>query len=54
MQDIPASGKPKTDPKDPLKTITGEQRKYYQRMIDKGQYKGWAEVRDELAFVLPR
>lgn len=54
MQDIPASGKPKTDPKDPLKTMTGEQRKYYQRMIDKGQYKGWAEVRDELAFVLPR
>lgn len=54
MQDIPASGKPKPDAKDPLKTITGEQRKYYQRMIDKGQYKGWAEVREELAFVPPR
>jgi len=54
MQDIPASGKPKPDAKDPLKTITGEQRKYYQRMIDKGQYKGWAEVREELAFVPQR
>jgi hypothetical protein len=54
MQDIANSGKPKSDAKDPLKTITGEQRKYYQRMIDKGQYKGWAEVREELAFVPPR
>lgn len=48
MQDMPSNGKPKPDPKDPLKTITGEQRKHYQRMIDKGVYTGWGEVRDEL------
>lgn len=54
MQDIPANGKPKPDAKDPLKTISGEQRKYYQRMIDKGQYKNWAAVREELEFVPKR
>lgn len=54
MQDIPASGKPKQDEKDPLKNITSEQKKYYQRMIDRGQYKGWKEVREELSFVPPR
>lgn len=49
MQDMPATGKPKVDAKDPLKSLTGEQRKHYQRMIDKGVYaKGWADVRDEL------
>lgn len=54
MQDISANGKPKTDAKDPLKAITAEQRKYYQHMIDRGQYKGWKEVREELEFVPKR
>ena len=54
MQDIATTGKPKADAKDPLKTITGEQRKYYQRMIDKGQYKGWADVREELTYTPKR
>ena len=54
MQDMPANGKPKADAKDPLKTISAAQRTHYQRMIDRGMYKGWAEVREELAFVPPR
>ena len=48
MQDIPANGKPKSDAKDPLKTISAAQRTHYQRMIDRGMYKNWNEVRDEL------
>jgi hypothetical protein len=48
MQDIPANGKPKPDPKDPLKDLSGVKKQHYQRMIDKGVYKGWAEVREEL------
>lgn len=54
MQDIAAAGKPKPDAKDPLKTISSDQRKHYQRMIDRGMYKGWSEVREELQFVPPR
>jgi hypothetical protein len=54
MQDIAASGKPKPSEKDPLKDLSSSQRQHYQRMIDKGVYKGWAEVKEELAFVPPR
>ena len=54
MQDIAANGKPKPSEKDPLKDITAAQRQHYQRMIDRGVYKGWAEVKEELAFVPPR
>jgi len=54
MQDIAANGKPKPSEKDPLKDLSSSQRQHYQRMIDKGVYKGWAEVKEELAFVPPR
>jgi hypothetical protein len=54
MQDMAANGKPKPDAKDPLKAISGEQRQYYQRMIDRGHYKGWAQVREELTFTPKR
>lgn len=54
MQDIAANGKPKPSEKDPLKDLSSSQRQHYQRMIDKGVYNGWAEVKEELAFVPPR
>jgi hypothetical protein len=54
MQDIAANGKPKPSEKDPLKDLSSAQRQHYQRMIDKGVYTGWAEVKEELAFVPPR
>lgn len=54
MQDIAAPGKPKPDAKDPLKDLTGAERKHYQKMIDRGVYKGWSEVKEELLFVPPR
>lgn len=50
MQDIPASGRPKPAEKDPLKTLTPAQKTHYERMINKGVYKGWDEVKEELVF----
>lgn len=54
MQDTTASGKPKPSEKDPLKDLTARQRQHYQHMIDRGVYAGWAEVKEELAFVPKR
>lgn len=54
MQDTTASGKPKPSEKDPLKDLTARQRTHYQHMIDRGVYSGWAEVKEELAFVPKR
>lgn len=51
MQDTTASGKPKPSEKDPLKDLTARERQHYQHMIDRGVYSGWAEVKEELAFV---
>lgn len=51
IQDIASNGSPKPAEKDPLKQLTSEQRKHYQRMIDRGVYKGWSEVKEELAYV---
>lgn len=51
MQDTTASGKPKPSEKDPLKDLTARERQHYQHMIDRGVYAGWAEVKEELAFV---
>lgn len=50
MQDTHTSGNPKAGEKDILKTMTSAQRQHYQKMLDKGVYKGWDEVRDELKF----
>lgn len=50
MQDTQASGNPKAGEKDVLKTMTAPQRQHYQKMLDRGVYKGWDEVRDELKF----
>jgi hypothetical protein len=54
MQDTTASGKPKPSEKDPLKDLTSRQRQHYQHMIDRGVYTGWAEVKEELAYVPKR
>lgn len=54
MQDTTSSGKPKPSEKDPLKDLTSRQRQHYQHMIDRGVYSGWAEVKEELAFVPKR
>ncbi len=54
MQDVAGNNKPKTDEKDPLKTLTGVERKHYQKRIDRGVYKGWSEVKEELQYVPPR
>lgn len=51
MQDTTSSGKPKSSEKDPLKDLTARERQHYQHMIDRGVYAGWAEVKEELAFV---
>ena len=51
MQDIASNGNPNATTKDPLKDLTVVQRQHYQKMIDKGVYKGWGEVKEELAFV---
>lgn len=37
--------------KDPLKALPSAHRQHYQKMIDRGVYKGWDEVREELAYV---
>jgi hypothetical protein len=54
MQDTTSSGKPKPTEKDPLKDLTSRQRQHYQHMIDRGVYAGWAEVKEELAYVPKR
>lgn len=41
--------------KDPVKGLTAEQTKHYQRLIDRGVYaKGWDDVRAELKWERPR
>jgi len=51
MQDTHAPGKPKPSEKDPLTTLTPDQKKHYQRMIDRGVYpNGWADVKNELTW----
>lgn len=51
MQDTQSSGGAKTGGEpDLLKKLTSAERTHYQRMIDRGVYKGWDEVREERKF----
>lgn len=48
MQDIQSPGGVKQSEPDVLKKMTAAQRQHYQKMLDRGVYKGWDEVREEL------
>ena len=49
------NGTTKPAEKDPIKGLTADQTKHYQRMIDRGIYKkGWDDVREELKWERPR
>ena len=56
MQDVQTTnGKPAPTTKDPIAGLSAEQKKHYQRMIDRGVYpKGWEDVKAELAWEKPR
>jgi len=48
-----SSHKPTGATKDPVKGLDDRTRKHYEKMIERGRYKGWDEVREELAWEKP-
>ncbi len=54
MQDTTTTSTRTPVKKDPIKDLPAAQKQHYQRMIDRGVYKGWKEVREELDYVPPR
>lgn len=50
VQDMGTDHRPSSNakPKDILSTLSTEQKKHYEKMISKGVYSGWNDVKDEL------
>ena len=45
--------KPAPNPKDPVLKLTQREKDHYQRMIERGRYKDWNEVKEELEWQKP-
>lgn len=45
--------KPAPNPKDPVLKLTQREKDHYQKMIDRGRYKDWSEVKEELDWQKP-
>lgn len=53
METHSSTQKPQPKGNDPIAQLTEREKKHYEKMIDRGRYSGWDEVRKELAWTPP-